>query len=70
MTYFIPADLDNPRACSLPIGDTYQDVTYSYCEDDNTYTPHFIERTAWACALRSRLTWPEPDDLFAEMFGD
>jgi len=55
---------------ALPIGDTYQRTSCTYCSDDNTYTPRQQPAIAWACAMRSRLPQPpEPPDLFAALFG-
>jgi hypothetical protein len=54
---------------ALPIGDTYTSTSYTYCAEDNTYTPSSSTRRAWACAMRSRLPERPLGDLFAEMFG-
>ncbi len=60
----------NNHTNALQIGDTYQRTGYSYCADDNTYTPYTYQATAWACAMRSRLPQPpEPEDLYAALFG-
>ena len=55
---------------ALRIGDEIQQTSLSYCEADNTYTPHSYTVQAWACPMRSRLPQPpEPADLFAAMFN-
>ena len=57
----------------IRIGTPYQDVSLSYCSDDNTYTEHPITRLAWACPLEWAPRTPEPEsiiDLWEAMFGD
>ena len=60
----------NNHTNALQIGDVFACTGYSYCADDNTYTPYTYQQQAWACPMRSWLPQPpEPADLFAEMFG-
>jgi hypothetical protein len=54
---------------ALQIGDIYLQTGYSYCEDDNTYTPYTYEMRAWACAMRSKLPEPELGDIWEAIFG-
>lgn len=58
----------------IRIGTPYQDVSLSYCSDDNTYTEHPITRLGRACPLEwAPIRRPEPetfDDLWEQLFGE
>jgi hypothetical protein len=64
---------NRPRTMhGIRIGTPYQDVSLSYCSDDNTYTEHPITRQGVACPLEwAPIRRPEPTtDLWAELFGE
>jgi len=44
------------------IGTEYADLGYTYCSDDNTYTPYTIKRKAWACDLNDRPEYTKRDE--------
>jgi hypothetical protein len=55
----------------IRIGTPYQDVSLSYCSDDNTYTEHPITRLGVACPLEwAPIRRPEREitDIWTEFY--